>query len=670
MNMNVFWFVLALCLAISGPLAAQEPDEPPAVEEPDEAPDEADSEKDSDNAPDKDAEKDSDQARAEQKPVPPLPEALEAWEVMLGEEPQPLVLYAEGDLILNTPDKIKARLKTLGRMSVSNREWHRYWMELQAATETLLRANAKALEEAEQKAKEEEASDPNARWGRRRRPRVPRAGAVKQEKAAAALSEGRVAALEELASILGSKVTLLDAYFKTIQAERDVLEEQMDLLVQSDRGGKPESTPERLDDPSPYEAYVLRLEELKKQIAFQTDKKLDAEAQQKVVQFHLDNLQEMMTSLVAHTRLLKREARLYKEQVGGPRDALTASWVQLSKAMPARTESLARDTAHHKDLEDSYRVELLLLKSEIAFRDKRLETLKTEQAVDGDSAARIAAIQDTVGDWFERKGPRILATLVILGLVLLMVLWLISRAARTLVARSASGESASQQRRQTLAEVMSSVLRIAAVVIIGLTALDQTGVDIAPILGCAAIFGLAISFGSQNLVRDLVSGFFVLLENQYTIQDKVIINGHRGRVEKITLRSTWVRHNISGDLHIIPNGTIKSVTNRSRDWANAVLDIGVSYDADLDKVKAIVNHVGQELAADESWKFQKLVAEPPRWWGVVELADSCVVIRVIAPVKEGRTNPFLKELNLRLKKAFDRYGIEIPYPHLTIHKGE
>jgi small-conductance mechanosensitive channel len=218
-------------------------------------------------------------------------------------------------------------------------------------------------------------------------------------------------------------------------------------------------------------------------------------------------------------------------------------------------------------------------------------------------------------------------------------------------------------RRNTLADVFSSVAKMAIYVLAGLIALEQIGVNTSPILGSVAILGLAISFGSQNLVRDVVNGFFILLENQFSVGDVISVNGATGTVERITIRSTWIRE-MNGDLHTVPNGSIAMVSNLTRGWARVTLDIGVGYESNLGQVEQVVNEVGATMYAAEEWKV--VLEETPSWIGVTELADSSVTIRCQVKVTSGNQWAVGRELNRRLKLAFDEAGIEIPYPQQVV----
>jgi small-conductance mechanosensitive channel len=220
------------------------------------------------------------------------------------------------------------------------------------------------------------------------------------------------------------------------------------------------------------------------------------------------------------------------------------------------------------------------------------------------------------------------------------------------------------QRVETLTNVGRGAVKLVIYVAVSLLVLDALTVDIGPILGGAAIFGLAISFGSQSLVKDVVTGFFILLENQYAVGDAVTINGEAGSVEKITLRRTVLR-NLSGGVINIPNGAISQVTNKTQGWARAVVAIGVAYDANLDEVAEIMNQVGDEMYADPQWNSR--IMEAPRYGGITGFNASDVGVRAMFKTHTFEHWGAQREYSYRLKKAFDSAGIEIPYPKQDLH---
>ncbi len=223
------------------------------------------------------------------------------------------------------------------------------------------------------------------------------------------------------------------------------------------------------------------------------------------------------------------------------------------------------------------------------------------------------------------------------------------------------------RRAQTLVKLLRQVIVVGVWVMAGLMALSQVGVDIGPVLAGAGVMGLAIGFGAQNLVRDVISGFFIIFEDQIRIGDIVTINGTNGQVEKITLRTVVLR-DVEGVVHVFPNGTITSLSNRSTGWSAYVADVGVAYKEDTDRVTEVIRSVASEMRSDA--EFGPLMIEDAEVLGVERFADSAVVIRVrlkTVPLKQWVVG---REFNRRLKKAFDREGIEIPFPHVSLYAGE
>jgi small conductance mechanosensitive channel len=223
--------------------------------------------------------------------------------------------------------------------------------------------------------------------------------------------------------------------------------------------------------------------------------------------------------------------------------------------------------------------------------------------------------------------------------------------------------SASEQRAKTIAAALKGVAEIVVYFIGVLIALDVVGIDTAPVLGSVAILGLALSFGSQNLIRDFVNGFFIIVENQYSVGDWVKIGDHEGDVEQMNIRSTRLR-SVTGVLQIIPNGTITTVENMTRDWSQFRCHVGVSYDSDIDLVERICNEVGAGMYADPALEGQLM--EAPTFVGVTQLADSAVVVRSAAKTRAGAQWSLEREMNRRLKKAFEESGIEIPLPQQVV----
>lgn len=225
----------------------------------------------------------------------------------------------------------------------------------------------------------------------------------------------------------------------------------------------------------------------------------------------------------------------------------------------------------------------------------------------------------------------------------------------------------SSKRVETLILLLRQAVIIVVWIVAALVILREVGVEIGPVLASAGIAGLAIGFGAQNLVRDVISGFFIILENQVRIGDVAIVNGTGGLVEKINFRTIILR-DLSGTVHVFPNGTITTLSNMTNEWSGYVMDIGVAYKEDIDKVIEVMKRVGSELRADA--QFGPNLIDDLEIFGVDKFDDSAVVIKCrlkTRPIKQWETG---REFRRRLKQAFDSEEIEIPFPHRTFYFGE
>ncbi|MCW2937812.1 MAG: MscS Mechanosensitive ion channel [Actinomycetia bacterium] len=215
-------------------------------------------------------------------------------------------------------------------------------------------------------------------------------------------------------------------------------------------------------------------------------------------------------------------------------------------------------------------------------------------------------------------------------------------------------------RRKQRAETMDSLLRsIASVLILGVAAftiVGELGLNLAPVLASASIIGVAVAFGAQNLVKDFLSGIFMLLEDQYGVGDIVDVGEAKGTVEAVTLRVTRLR-DVNGVVWYMRNGEIKRVGNESQNWARAVLDIPVSYDENVDHVKEILKTTADAFAADPLW--EEKIIEEPSVWGVQALLGEAVVVRLVLKTAPGKQGEVARELRARVKDAFDKAGVSI-----------
>lgn len=271
---------------------------------------------------------------------------------------------------------------------------------------------------------------------------------------------------------------------------------------------------------------------------------------------------------------------------------------------------------------------------------------------------------DDVLAWLKVHGPAILLTLAMVSGVLWLARQLKERAVGWLVGRGQEETLVERTSRvQTLVSVMHNAVRTVVLTLGAMMVLQELGVPIGPLLGGAAVVGLAVAFGAQSLIKDYFTGFLVLLEQQYLLGDVVRIGGVTGKVEQITLRLTVLR-DAEGAVHFIPHGQITTVTNLSHGWSRAVLDVSVAYQEDVDRAMEVFREVAAALRQDPL--FQSLVLEDPQMLGVDQLGDSGVVIRMSLKTRPGRQWEVRRELLRRIKRRCDELGIEIPFPQRTV----
>lgn len=218
-------------------------------------------------------------------------------------------------------------------------------------------------------------------------------------------------------------------------------------------------------------------------------------------------------------------------------------------------------------------------------------------------------------------------------------------------------------RTETIGSVLNSLTTVVVWGIAVLMALGAVGLHLGPLIAGAGIAGVALGFGAQSLVKDFLTGIFMILEDQFGVGDIVDIGEATGVVEAVTLRTTRVR-DISGTLWHVPNGQITRVGNMSQLWSRALLDIGVAYETDIDNASAIMQRVADDMAAEPEWS--EFFFEPAEVWGVQDLADNQITIRMVAKVTPAKQWSIERELRARIKVAFDEAGVEIPFPQRTV----
>ncbi|MDH4082268.1 MAG: mechanosensitive ion channel family protein [Nitrospira sp.] len=268
-------------------------------------------------------------------------------------------------------------------------------------------------------------------------------------------------------------------------------------------------------------------------------------------------------------------------------------------------------------------------------------------------------------EWATTSGLRVL----IIALMMVVGLAIVRRAMDRFqkVYEGTLPSEAQVKRATTLTHVIRDVARVVVLAMGGMMILSEVGVDLKPILAAAGLGGLAVGFGAQSLVKDVITGFFILLEDSIRVGDVVEIAGVGGVVEEVKLRTVTLR-DLSGNVHVVPNGVIDKVKNMTKLYAFYLFEVGIAYREDVDEVMAVLRDIADELRQDP--QFSEDILEPLEMLGVDQFADSAVIIKCrikTRPIKQWRVG---REMNRRIKKTFDAKGIEIPFPHQTIYWGE
>jgi small-conductance mechanosensitive channel len=273
----------------------------------------------------------------------------------------------------------------------------------------------------------------------------------------------------------------------------------------------------------------------------------------------------------------------------------------------------------------------------------------------------------TLTSWLTTSGIKIIGILI--GLVILsqMSRWIVKWVEKFVYEKDPLLASEAKKRAQTLGNIIRHAFIIVLTFVAVLMILGELGIQLGPLLATAGIGALAIGFGAQSLVKDVISGFFIILENQYRIGDVIEVAGVSGLVESVSLRKTVLR-DLQGKVHTIPNGEIKVVSNLSKEWSRSVLDLGISYREDIDRIIDLLIRIGRELEAEEP--FKSAILEPLQILGVEKFDESQMVIRMMvktAPLKQWDVG---RELRRRIKIRFDEKGIQLPYPHRVLLWGD
>jgi len=260
--------------------------------------------------------------------------------------------------------------------------------------------------------------------------------------------------------------------------------------------------------------------------------------------------------------------------------------------------------------------------------------------------------------WLVGTGVRIGAIMLIAVAAIAVVRRIIERSSRKIGAVEAVGGERAK-RTETLTRILENAATAVILVAALLMVLKQVGIEIAPLLAGAGIIGLAVSFGAQSLVKDIINGFFFLLENHMNVGDVVEVGGVSGLVERVNLRATVLR-DLSGRVHVVPNGQISIITNMTKEWSRAVVDVDIASEESIDRAVLVLREIGESLRADPV--FGPSLLEPMTVLGVEALGASSVSIKVMLKTQPSKQWEIAREFRRRVKNVFDERGMRLAYP--------
>lgn len=281
--------------------------------------------------------------------------------------------------------------------------------------------------------------------------------------------------------------------------------------------------------------------------------------------------------------------------------------------------------------------------------------------------ASVSETFKTTAVWLTTSGIKILGILITLLILSQMSRWIVGWLERFVPEKDPLQAAEAKKRAQTLGNILRHALLIVIFFIATLMILGELGIQLGPLLATAGIGAVAIGFGAQSLVKDVIGGFFIILENQYRIGDAIEVAGVSGLVESVSLRKTVLR-DLEGRVHTIPNGEIKVVSNLSKEWSRSVLDIGISYRENIDEVTDLLSQIGRKLEAEEPYK--SAILEPLQILGLERFGESQLVIRIMVKTMPLKQWDVGRELRKRIKKRFDEEGIQMPFPHRVLLWGD
>jgi small conductance mechanosensitive channel len=396
-------------------------------------------------------------------------------------------------------------------------------------------------------------------------------------------------------------------------------------------------------------------EKTKEEIEATQDELKKAAEEAERIKMEKEKLEKEALLKAKEAEAAKKEAELLEKEAAVKADKIL---VKEAEKLATEAEKLEEEAAIQKEKLKVVETKEELVNKRLEEQDKqinalmeRLKSIKTEKA-------GLASLTEKL----TKSVP-----VVVIGLMLFLMMKLGLRGfEKVLSKKKAIREDELTLRMKTLSKLINWLGSILIFIVVVYLVLENFGFSVAPLIAGAGIVGLAFGFGGQYLIRDLINGLFILIEDQYRINDVVKIGDLGGLVEDINLRITTLR-DLEGRVIIIPNGEIKTVINYTKGYAQALFDIGVAYKENVDRVMKVIKDVGKEMRNDEY--YGRLILDDLEMFGVDAFANSAVIIKFrikTLPIKQWEV---MREFRRRLKNRFDELGIEIPFPHTTLYWG-
>ncbi|MEZ6139154.1 MAG: mechanosensitive ion channel [Zavarzinella sp.] len=416
-----------------------------------------------------------------------------------------------------------------------------------------------------------------------------------------------------------------------------------------------------------------RLEMESQELATAESKLAAVEARIKVISENMALEQRLLDTEQQKISQAEEAINKHTEQLRGPEAADPDARTKIFQLIDDAKSRLAKSREEMVKINE--RLTKLRQELEVARGEQKLaaQLVATERAQVAQAEKELNQLLNpltvrNITRWIMDKGPSVLGVL----LVTLLLLFLVRYCTRYIVTFvSRHNQRGSFSERENRAMTLVGVVRYTATTVILITGsivlLDTLGVPIVPLMGGAAVLGLAIAFGAQNLIRDYFTGFMILLEDQYGIGDIIKIGSIAGVVERITLRITVLR-DLEGVLHFIPHGSITNVSNLTHGWSRALFDIPISYSANVDHIISVLKKIAEEARYDPD--LGPKIIEDMEMLGVEEFAESAVIIRFVMKTRPVQQWNVKREMLRRIKNKFDQLGIEIPFNQITVHTAD